>query len=125
MNPPPKPYLTTLTPLRGIAALLVLIFHSNLMAIPFLPPGYTNLVSGGWIWVDFFFILSGFILFYVYGKDFHAGVGRSAYWKYMGARFARVYPLHFVTLIWCSIATIVIISLASGLDPFVASVFDL
>lgn len=125
MNPPPKPYLTTLTPLRGIAALLVLIFHSNLMAIPFLPPGYTNLVSGGWIWVDFFFILSGFILFYVYGKDFHAGVGRSAYWKYMGARFARVYPLHFVTLIWCSLATIVIISLASGLDPFVASVFDL
>jgi peptidoglycan/LPS O-acetylase OafA/YrhL len=122
---PTNRYLTTLTPLRGIAALLVLIFHSNLMAFPFVPPGYTNLVSGGWIWVDFFFILSGFILFYVYGRDFHTGVVKGAYWKYIGARFARVYPLHFVTLIWCSIAAAIVHLLATGLDPFLAPIFDL
>jgi peptidoglycan/LPS O-acetylase OafA/YrhL len=124
MNPS-KRYLTTLTPLRGIAALLVVIFHSNLMAMPFLPPGYTSFVSGGWLWVDFFFILSGFILFYVYGKDFQQGIQRKSYWKYIGARFARVYPLHFVTLIWCSVCTIFVLSLSSGLHPFFKGIFDL
>lgn len=124
MNPS-KRYLTTLTPLRGIAALLVVIFHSNLMAVAFLPPGYTSFVSNGWLWVDFFFILSGFIIFYVYGKDFQEGIQRKYYWKYIGARFARVYPLHFFTLIWCSVCTIIVISLASGLDPFIAGIFNL
>ncbi|HEX6889851.1 MAG TPA: acyltransferase [Chryseolinea sp.] len=118
-------YLTTLTPLRGIAALLVVIFHSNLMVMPFMPPGYTSFVSGGWLWVDFFFVLSGFIIFYVYGKNFEASVPRNAYWKYIGARFARVYPLHFFTLIWCTVCTIIINSLANGMDPFFASIFDL
>jgi len=122
---PSNRYLTTLTPLRGIAALLVVIFHSNLMAKQFMPPGYTSFVSGGWLWVDFFFILSGFIIFYVYGKNFQASVPRGAYWKYIGARFARVYPLHFFTLIWCVVCTIIINSIATGLDPFFAAVFDL
>lgn len=124
MNPS-KRYLTTLTPLRGIAALLVVVFHSNLMVVPFLPPGYTSFVTGGWLWVDFFFILSGFIIFYVYGRDFQDGIQRTSYWKYIGARFARVYPLHFFTLIWCSVCTVIVISLASGLDPFLAAIFDL
>jgi peptidoglycan/LPS O-acetylase OafA/YrhL len=124
MNPSNR-YLTTLTPLRGIAALLVVIFHSNLMAMPFMPPGYTSFVAGGWLWVDFFFILSGFIIFYVYGKNFDESVQRKAYWKYIGARFARVYPLHFFTLIWCAVCTIIIHSLATGIDPFFAGIFDL
>lgn len=52
-----RPYLTTLTPLRGIAALLVVIFHANLMVTPFISPFGDNLVGSGWLWVDFFFCL--------------------------------------------------------------------
>src|SRR5688572_11860825 len=124
MNPSNR-YLTTLTPLRGIAALFVVIFHSNLMAMAFMPPAYTSFISGGWLWVDFFFILSGFIIFYVYGKNFDESVKRSAWWKYIGARFSRVYPLHFLTLIWCAVCTIIINSLATSIDPFFAAIFDL
>ena len=63
-----KPYITTLTPLRGIAALLVVVFHSNLMLMPFSSQDVDFL--SGWLWVDFFFVLSGFIIFYVYGESF-------------------------------------------------------
>lgn len=65
-----KPYLTTLTPLRGISALLVVVFHSNLTFARMFPPNEAKFISNGWLWVDFFFILSGCILSYVYSESF-------------------------------------------------------
>jgi peptidoglycan/LPS O-acetylase OafA/YrhL len=118
MNTSAKPYLTTLTPLRGIAALLVVIFHSNLMLMPFLPMGKPHFIWAGWLWVDFFFVLSGFIISYVYGEAFKDSLTGSDYWKYIKARFARVYPLHFVTLIWCLICASIILYYAEGVAPF-------
>ena len=111
-----KPYITTLTPLRGIAALLVVVFHSNLMLMPFSSQGVDFL--SGWLWVDFFFVLSGFIIFYVYGESFKQSITAAAYWKYIKARFARVYPLHFFTLIWCLVCAVVILHYANGVHPF-------
>jgi peptidoglycan/LPS O-acetylase OafA/YrhL len=116
-----RPYITTLTPLRGIAALLVLIFHSNLMVMPFNSRN-VNFMSG-WLWVDFFFVLSGFIIFYVYGESFKESLTTASYWKYIKARFARVYPLHFFTLVWCLICAIVIIHNANGIHPFFGDMF--
>jgi len=63
-----------------------------------------------WIWVDFFFVLSGFILTHVYGEIFAGGVKRPAFWKYLRARFARVYPLHFFTLLWALAAGMLILA---------------
>ncbi len=113
-----RPYLTTLTPLRGIAAMFVVIFHSNLMLKTFINPFGANFVGSSWLWVDFFFVLSGFILCYVYGDNFKSSLTLSSYWKYLKARFARVYPLHFITLVWCLICAIIIRSYAHGLAPF-------
>lgn len=118
MNQTSKPYLTTLTPLRGIAALLVVIFHSNLMLLPFLPMGKPHFIWAGWLWVDFFFVLSGFIISYVYGDAFKDTLTSGDYWKYIKARFARVYPLHFVTLVWCLICAIIMLHFAEGVAPF-------
>jgi peptidoglycan/LPS O-acetylase OafA/YrhL len=118
------PYLTTLTPLRGIAAVLMVIYHSNLMLFPFMPPGYTKFLDNGWLWVDFFFILSGFIMCYAYGRYFYDGIEKNAYKKYIGARFARIYPLHFITTIWAFICVLFIVHFASGLDPFLQEVFN-
>jgi peptidoglycan/LPS O-acetylase OafA/YrhL len=120
----PRPYLTTLTPLRGIAALLVVIFHSNLDLIPFMPIGKQHFITSGWLWVDFFFVLSGFILCYVYSDNFKDSLSAANYWKYIKARFARVYPLHFFTMIWCLICALVIISNAKGIHPFYWGMFD-
>lgn len=124
MTPIKPTYITTLTPLRGIAALLVVVFHCNLMMQTFLPAGYTQFLNNAWLWVDFFFVLSGFIMCYVYGKYFKTSTSAGAYKKYMVARFARVYPLHFVTLIWAIASALIIRHFAKELDPFIATVLD-
>ena len=120
----PKPYLTTLTPLRGIAAIIVVIFHSNLILKTFVPRGESNFLWAGWLWVDFFFILSGFILSYVYSDTFTISVSKSKYWKYIGARFARIYPLHLFTLIWSLLCTLLIRYYAAEMDPFYAALYN-
>ena len=74
-----RPYLTTLTPLRGIAALLVVIFHSNLMLMTFIPWDKPHFIKASWLWVDFFFVLSGFIISYVYGSNFKNSITLSDY----------------------------------------------
>jgi len=125
MNTTSRPYLTTLTPLRGIAALLVVIYHSNLMLMPFVEPfAKPNLINAGWLWVDFFFVLSGFIIFYVYGASFRNSITAGGYWKYIKARFARVYPLHFFTLVWSLLCAIIILSYADGVHPFFRTILN-
>jgi peptidoglycan/LPS O-acetylase OafA/YrhL len=125
MSSDSKPYLTTLTPLRGIAALLVVIFHSNLMLSPFVDSSATKFLDNGWLWVDFFFVLSGFVSSHAYGPEFRQEVSWVTYRKYMVARFARVYPLHFLT-VWAAVAVALVIrSMADGLAPFFEIIFGL
>lgn len=120
----PRPYLTTLTPLRGIAALLVVIFHSNLQTVPFMPINKPHFITFGWLWVDFFFVLSGFILAYVYADNFKDSITTAGYWKYIKSRFARVYPLHFVTMIWCLACALIILRYAKGIHPFFWGIYN-
>lgn len=120
-----SPYLSTLTPLRGIAALLVLIFHITCYLVPLTAPGQTELISMGWLWVDFFFILSGFILCHVYSDLFKEGVSRAGYRRFMLARFARVYPLHVVTLCMTVLLVVLIHYLARGTMVNLKWAFDL
>ena len=100
-----KNYLPNLTPMRGIAALLTVIYHVDLMigngGGMLIKQGQSMLLTRMYLMVDFFFILSGFILFYVYGKIFSTGVSKEAFKKFSLARFARVYPLHLFTLCYC------------------------
>jgi len=54
---------------------------------------YDALVAKGYLWVEFFFALSGFILTHVYG-------GRALnYPAFLRARLARLYPLHLAMLL--------------------------
>lgn len=103
-------YFSSLTPLRGIAALLVVLFHCEIFIAPLVDKHLSLFVDKCWIWVDFFFVLSGFILTHVYGETFEEGLKRPAYWKYLRARFARVYPLHFFTLLWALAAGMLILA---------------
>ncbi|MFM7322120.1 MAG: acyltransferase family protein [Armatimonadota bacterium] len=95
------PHIAGLTPLRGIAALLVVAFHLDSIGAmfqlgPFLP--WTGFLARGYLWVDFFFVLSGFILSHVYGADFRGGVRLPAVRSFAGARFARIVPMHLAAL---------------------------
>jgi peptidoglycan/LPS O-acetylase OafA/YrhL len=52
-------------------------------------------VGKGYLWVEFFFALSGFILIHVYGARFKM----SGYVTFLKTRLARLYPLHLATLL--------------------------
>lgn len=93
-------YLTNLTALRGIAALLVLLFHFDLFVMPLVPATLTRVHRQWYLFVDFFFVLSGFVMMHVYGDWFANSPGRASFGKFMAARFARVYPLHLFTFLW-------------------------
>lgn len=86
--------LKPLTSLRFFAALWVLIFSywPNLAGAGDMP----RLVAKGYLGVEVFFILSGFILCHVYLPALEAGGYR--FGSFIWARLARVYPLHLATL---------------------------
>ena len=87
------PDLRALTTLRFLAALWVVLYT----AWPHLDVGFVPVaVSKGYLGVETFFILSGFILSHVYLEA--AGEKRFGYGGFLWARLARVYPLHLVTL---------------------------
>ena len=93
-------YLPNLTPLRGIAALMVVVFHFSIFVTPLIDPQVSLAMRRWYLLVDFFFVLSGFIMMHVYGEWFIENVSRHSFLRYLGARFARIYPLHLVTLLW-------------------------
>ena len=92
-------YIRSHTALRGIAALLVCVYHyvmfvcgADWMA------GASRLLANGYAAVDLFFVLSGYILTARYGHVFAAGIERGAWRDFINRRFARLYPLHLATL---------------------------
>jgi peptidoglycan/LPS O-acetylase OafA/YrhL len=90
---PTPPDLRALTTLRFLAALWVVLYT----AWPHLDVSWVPVaVTKGYLGVETFFILSGFILSHVYLEA--AGEKRFRYGGFLWARIARVYPLHLVTL---------------------------
>jgi len=88
-----SPELRNLTSLRGIAALMVAFFHFRYF-LPKMPGWMDNeIIRESYVWVDFFFILSGFILAYRYDS------GTGHYGHFLRKRLARIYPLYFVTFV--------------------------
>ncbi|GLS01268.1 acyltransferase [Brevundimonas denitrificans] len=90
---PTPPDLRALTTLRFLAALWVVLYT----AWPHLDVSWVPVaVTKGYLGVETFFVLSGFILSHVYLEA--AGEKRFSYGGFLWARLARVYPLHLVTL---------------------------
>ncbi|GLU45244.1 acyltransferase [Allomuricauda sp. NBRC 101325] len=97
-------YIDTLTPLRGIAAIWVVLYHYDQLTTftgleHLVSKDTTMFLAKGYLFVDFFFILSGFILAHVYGKRFHKAIPFKSACDYLWARFSRLYPLHIFCLL--------------------------
>lgn len=78
--------------LRGICALMVALTHVPWANHLF----YSPFVNNAWLFVDFFFVLSGFVIAHRY-----AGPPQFDFQDFMIRRFFRLYPLHAVTLLAC------------------------
>lgn len=83
---------------RGIAALIVVLMHSaNLMRVEHLSGhiGLNGLFNFGYVGVDFFFVLSGFIITYVHAHELGDPKCLPAYlWR----RLTRIYPIFWICL---------------------------
>src|ERR1700733_8687541 len=91
--------LPSLTSLRGLAALWVVLFHYTALYFPRLDiTGHSSLIGKGYLAVDLFFMLSGFVMTHVYHRAFCDSV-KENYRSFLVARVARLYPLHVVVLL--------------------------
>lgn len=88
-------YILCLDGLRGWAAIYVMLFHYTFNLFPSIA-----IVTNGYLAVDLFFVLSGFVMMMVYGiSDFNF----SHYKRFLKHRFARIYPTYFFWLVICLI----------------------
>ena len=82
------------TALRAFACVWVVLFH-------FVQRFETSIggvfVANGYLAVDLFFILSGAVIFHVYGAELRDK--RFSWGDFLWKRFARLYPVHLVTLL--------------------------
>ena len=91
-GPPPVVFYAPLESLRGVAALLVALLH-----VAFTNPIYGwSVVRNGYLLVDLFFVISGFVISNAYGARLRTG--RQAL-EYLWLRLGRIYPLHLATLL--------------------------
>lgn len=96
--------LDALTGARGVLCLWVFMLHVAMvlrlglqrdLGGIFTEAG-AALVWSGYLGVDGFFLLSGFVMALVYGERLGAGCSVWSFWR---ARVARIYPLHLVVLV--------------------------
>lgn len=86
--------IETLTSLRFFAAVLVAAGHAGFYpGFEYFKFSFINFATG----VSFFFVLSGFILSLSYKKM----IIKDDYGNFLIARFARVWPLHVITGLFC------------------------
>ncbi|UFH56166.1 acyltransferase [Spirosoma sp. KNUC1025] len=116
-------YLSNLASIRGVAAVLVVLVHAHGLLMPLIDTTQTYFMATAHILVDFFFVLSGFILSHVYGSSFQHAFSKLTYKRYMQARFARIYPLHLFTMILALIPILQIMTVKTLPDQ-IKAVFD-
>lgn len=79
--------------LRGMAAISVAFFHLNIIIVG---SHFDNkFVNNSWFFVDFFFVLSGFVIAFSY---FDRIITINDLAKFQIKRFLRLYPLHLLML---------------------------
>lgn len=93
-----SPLIPSLTGIRALTASWIVVDHFSgqlfdlLPALRFLTPP----IQAGYLRVEVFFILSGFVLAYNYADKVRTG---SSYRRFLWARVARIYPVHLTTTI--------------------------
>lgn len=95
--------IDALTGIRGLAALWVWLYHTWLVAgnrpVSILGFDITPLVSGGWVGVDLFFVLSGFVLTWPYAINKEKIFVWTEFMRRRALRVIPAYYLQFVILV--------------------------
>ena len=104
----PKGEIRALTGLRGIAALYVVFFHANgqYRMAEFIRP----FIRHGYMAVDLFFILSGFVMAMTYAGLFENGFCFKSFKQFLLLRLARIYPLFALMTVLTAILIATVLS---------------
>lgn len=88
-------HIPALDGVRGLAILLVLVFHFGQLSYYQLPTAVQRVLGAGWVGVDLFFVLSGFLITSILCE----AKGTAGYFKtfYM-RRVLRIFPLYYGVL---------------------------
>lgn len=97
--PQSRQHYNLLDGLRGVAALMVVIYHIFESWATCVEDQWCN---HGYLNVDFFFILSGFVVGYAYDKRFESG--KISVWQFFKRRLIRLHPLVILGTIFGVIA---------------------
>jgi peptidoglycan/LPS O-acetylase OafA/YrhL len=101
---------TTLDGLRGVAAIMVVLYHVGSMR------DAPKIVPHGYLAVDFFLMLSGFIIATAYAGKLANGLSLAEFFK---RRMIRLYPLAFLgLLLGCFKLISEIVVNPGGIEPF-------
>jgi peptidoglycan/LPS O-acetylase OafA/YrhL len=91
--------IRSLTGVRGVAAVIIVIYHYGKFRLDLNSDATVWAVPHGYLPVDMFFMLSGFVIGYVY-KDAFASESWTDFWAnyktFLIKRFARLYPAYIV-----------------------------
>jgi peptidoglycan/LPS O-acetylase OafA/YrhL len=79
--------------LRGLAALLVVFNHFLQFSNQIL---YVPLVINGYLMVDLFFVISGFVIYSAYSERIHSAKDFS---RFVFLRLGRIYPVHIIFVV--------------------------
>ncbi len=101
--------IRSLTGLRGVAALVVMAYHYRNLAS--LAPHGPSALGPGYLMVDLFFILSGFVMARTYGEAFSGADDWRCYVDFLEARVARVYPLYAVLTL---VTLVLVVAMGQG-----------
>lgn len=108
--------LRPLTSARGIAAWYVVFYHIREGAVGSLPPALIDFLAKGYLAVDFFFVLSGFVIWLNYGRLLGEH-GPRAVPHFLWRRLARIYPLHLLILLAAVAFAAVCVATGRGMPP--------
>lgn len=98
MKVSPTPHLNALTGIRAIAAWVVVLYHLRPSLKAIMPGWFIADLAKGYLAVDLFFVLSGFVIAYNYAERVRDG-GMVEVRLFLWRRFARVWPLHATILV--------------------------
>ncbi len=108
-----KDRFVALDGMRGCLALTVAAYHFDEIGVR----SVDDLMHGGYLAVDFFFVLSGFVIAHGYGTRLTRSGGVA---DFLARRVARLYPVHLVMILpYLAIETMRLVATmaGSGMEP--------
>ncbi|MCQ2141645.1 MAG: acyltransferase [Bacteroidales bacterium] len=106
-----KPRYEILDGLRGVAAFMVILFHCFETYAPVIG---RQIINHGYLAVDFFFVLSGFVIGYAYDDRWD----RMSYWGFFKRRLVRLHPM----LVMGMVVGACLFFFADGMFPLTAQI---